>query len=94
MSVLLDVLPTRDMWFDELTNRGSTSSPTMVRYSSAGSLTIEKMKGYTYILECSNGQYYVGSTDNLDKVVSASTRLWGQKIRQLNLESSAVVLLF
>lgn len=23
-------------------------------------------KGYTYILEVSNGQYYVGSTDNLE----------------------------
>ena len=25
------------------------------------------MKGYTYILKCSNGHYYVGSTDNLEK---------------------------
>ena len=24
------------------------------------------MKGYTYILRCANGQYYVGSTTNLD----------------------------
>ena len=25
------------------------------------------MKGYMYILKCSNGHYYVGSTDNLEK---------------------------
>ena len=26
-----------------------------------------KMKGYVYILECSNGQYYTGSTTDLEK---------------------------
>lgn len=25
------------------------------------------MKGYVYILECANGQYYVGSTNDLDR---------------------------
>ena len=25
------------------------------------------MKGYMYILECSNGQYYTGSTNNLER---------------------------
>ena len=25
------------------------------------------MKGYMYILKCSNGEYYIGSTNNLDR---------------------------
>ncbi len=25
------------------------------------------MKGYTYILECANGKYYTGSTNNLER---------------------------
>ena len=28
------------------------------------------MKGYMYILECSNGKYYTGSTINLEKRIS------------------------
>lgn len=27
---------------------------------------ISKMKGWMYILRCSNGSYYIGSTNNLD----------------------------
>jgi len=28
------------------------------------------MKGYTYILKCSNGQYYTGSTKNLERRIA------------------------
>ena len=28
------------------------------------------MKGYMYILECSNGRFYVGSTNNLERRIS------------------------
>jgi len=32
------------------------------------------MKGYMYILECSNGQYYVGSTNNLKARIAEHQR--------------------
>lgn len=44
-------------------NPGSTSSP-----------TIENMKGYTYILQVSDGRYYVGSTENLEKRLAEHQR--------------------
>ena len=36
-------------------------------FEPAEATEIKKMKGYTYILQCSNGQYYTGSTTDLER---------------------------
>jgi len=43
------------------------------------------MTGYMYILECFNGQYYVGSTTDLEKRVSEHSRGEGANFTKKNL---------
>ena len=53
----------RESWFDKLTN--------LLRQAQE---PIINMKGYTYILQVSDGRYYVGSTENLEKRLAEHQR--------------------
>ena len=43
------------------------------------------MKGYAYILECSNGKYYTGSTTDLDKRIAQHQEGEGANFTRKNL---------
>lgn len=43
------------------------------------------MKGYTYILECSNGKYYTGSTKDLDRRIAQHQAGEGANFTKKNL---------
>lgn len=53
---------------------------------------IKKLKGYLYILECSNGSYYTGSTKDITKRINEHKNGHGSNHTKKNLPVSLVYL--